>query len=137
VAEVRGAVRSEAEASPLHASCGWYREWLAGIEEDGMLTKLVKAGEQARFGQTVRVLEYLGSRSGGPVLLPALAANVIGDTGERRDLWEAAGVVVDDLASRVVVLNISAEGHGLAGWLARHGSAFCSTSPCTSSLRSL
>jgi uncharacterized protein (TIGR02679 family) len=147
LAGVRGAVRSEAEASPLHASCGWYRDWLAGIEQDGMLTKLIKAGEQARFGQAIRVLEYLGSRSGGPVLLPAFAANVTGDTkalnhgtvlsmlvlralaiktgtgrpataGERRDLWEAAGVVVDDLASRVLVLNISAEGHGLAEWLA-------------------
>jgi uncharacterized protein (TIGR02679 family) len=81
------------------------------------------------------------------VLLPALAADVTGDTKalghgtvlstlvlralaiktglgrprgaeERRGLWEAADVVVDDLASRVLVLNMPAEGPGLAEWLA-------------------
>jgi uncharacterized protein (TIGR02679 family) len=142
----RDAALRQAEASSLHACCGWYQNWLAEIAQDGTLTKLIKAGEQARFGQAVRVLEYLGRRSGGPVLLPALAADVTGDTkalnhgtvlstlvlralavktgvgrpgtaGERRDLWEADGVVVDDLASRVLVLNIRAEGHGLAEWL--------------------
>jgi uncharacterized protein (TIGR02679 family) len=147
LAEVREAVRREAEASSLHAPCGWYRDWLAEIARDGTLTKLIRAGEQARFGQAVRVLEYLDSRSGGPALLPALAADITGDTkalshgtvlstlvlralaiktgvgrpgtaGERRDLWEANGVVVDDLASRVLVLNIPAEGQGLAEWLA-------------------
>ena len=146
LAEVRDRALREAEASPLHASCGWYREWLAEIARDGTLTKLIKAGEQARFGQAVRVLDYLGRRYGGAVLIPALAADVMGDTkalnhgtvlstlvlralalktgagrpgtaGERRDLWEAEGVVVDDLASRVLVLNIPAEGHGLAEWL--------------------
>jgi uncharacterized protein (TIGR02679 family) len=147
LAGARDAALREAEASPLHASCGWYRDWLGDIARDGMLTRLIKAGEQARFGQAVRVLEYLDRRSGGPVLLPALAADVTGDTkalnhgtvlstlvlralaiktgvdrpgtaGERRDLWEADGVVVDDLASRVLVLNLAAEGHGLAEWLA-------------------
>jgi uncharacterized protein (TIGR02679 family) len=147
LAGVRAAALRAAEASSLHPSCGWYRDWLAEAARDGSLTKLVKAGEQARFGQAVRVLEYLHGRSGGPVLLPALAAEVAGDTkalnhgtalstlvlralaiktgtgrpgtaGDRRDLWEANGVVVDDLASRVLVLNIPAEGCGLAEWLA-------------------
>ena len=146
LAGVRSAALREAEASSLHASRGWYRDWLAEIARDGSLTKLIKAGEQARFGQAVRVLEYLDTRAGGPVLLPALAADVTGDTkalshgtalstlvlralaiktgagrpgtaGERRNLWEANGVVVDDLASRVLVLNIPAEGQGLAEWL--------------------
>lgn len=140
------AVRA-AQASPLHASCGWYRDWLAEIAQDGTLTRLIRTGEQARLGLAVRVLEYLVSRADAPVLLPALAADVTGDTkalgastvlstlvlralsirtgfvrpataGERRDLWEASGVVVDDLASRVLVLNIPAEGHGLGEWLA-------------------
>jgi uncharacterized protein (TIGR02679 family) len=102
------------------------------------------------------VLEYLAGRQDAPVLLPALAADVTGDTkalnhgtllstlvlralagqagmgrpgtaGERRELWEAGGVVVDDLASRVLVLNLPAEGAGLAEWLtgaARHGVPF-------------
>ena len=60
LAGVRDAALSGAEASSLHASCGWYRDWLAEIARDGSLTKLIKAGEQARFGQAVRVLEYLG-----------------------------------------------------------------------------
>lgn len=146
LAGARDAAIRVAEASPLHASCGWYRDWLAEIVRDGSLTKLVRVGEQARLGQAVRVLEYLTGRAGTPVLLPVLAADVIGDTkalnhgtvlstlilralaiksgtgrpgnaGERRDLWEAADVVVDDLASRVLLLNVPAEGRGLAEWL--------------------
>jgi uncharacterized protein (TIGR02679 family) len=147
LAGARDAVVRAAEASSLNAPCGWYRDWLAEITRDGSLTKLIRAGEQARLGQAVRVLEYLAGRAGLPVLLPALAADVTGDTkalnhgtvlstlvlralaiktgtgrpgtaGERRDLWEASDVVVDDLASRVLVLNMPAEGHGLAEWLA-------------------
>jgi uncharacterized protein (TIGR02679 family) len=147
LAGARDAATRAAQASPLHASCGWYREWLAEIGRDGSLTKLIRQGEQALLGQAVRVLEYLAARSGAPVLLPALAADVTGDTKalspgtvlstlvlralaiksgtgrpgtaeERRDLWEAGDVVIDDLASRVLVLNLPAEGCGLAQWLA-------------------
>jgi uncharacterized protein (TIGR02679 family) len=35
----------------------------------------------------------------------------------RRTLWEAAGVIVDDLASQVLVLNVPASGSPLGGWL--------------------
>jgi len=38
-------------------------------------------------------------------------------TEERRDLWDRSGVIVDDLASRVLVLNLPAEGDGLGEWL--------------------
>src|SRR5262249_3215437 len=128
------------------SACGWYREWLAEVGQDGTLTKLINTGEQARLGHAVRVLEYLAGRQDAPVLLPTLAADVTGDTKalnhgtllstlvlralavktgtgrpgtarERRDLWEASDVVVDDLASRVLVLNLPAEGAGLAEWL--------------------
>jgi uncharacterized protein (TIGR02679 family) len=140
-----GLIRA-AEASSLHTSCAWYRDWLAENLRDGSLTKLINQGEQARLGQAIRVLEYLAGRAGAPILLPALAADVTGDTkalgpgtvlstlvlralaiktatrrpgtaGERRDLWEANDVIVDDLASRVLVLNLTAEGHGLGEWL--------------------
>jgi uncharacterized protein (TIGR02679 family) len=50
-----------------------------------------------------------------------------GTARERRNLWEAGDVVFDDLASRGLVLNLSAEGTGLAEWLAgaaRHGVPF-------------
>jgi uncharacterized protein (TIGR02679 family) len=36
---------------------------------------------------------------------------------ERRDLWDRSGVIVDDLASRVLVLNLAADGDGLGEWL--------------------
>jgi uncharacterized protein (TIGR02679 family) len=105
----------------------------------------------------VHVLEYLAGRPAGfPIALPALAAQITGDTkalnpgttlttlvlralalregvprpgsaAERRDLWDSAGVVVDDLASRVLVLNLPASGEGLGEWLAgaaRYGTPF-------------
>jgi uncharacterized protein (TIGR02679 family) len=159
LAGARDASIRAAEASSLHASCGWYRDWLEEIVRDGSLTRLIGQGQQALLGQAVRVLEDLARRAGAPVLLPALAADVTGDTKalshgtvlstlvlralavktgtgrpgtaeERRDLWEASDVVVDDLASRVLVLNVPAEGRGLAEWLvgaARLGVPFYAT----------
>jgi uncharacterized protein (TIGR02679 family) len=156
LAGARDAAIQAAQTSSLFLSCAWYRDWLAELGRDGTLTKLINTGEQARLGQAVRVLEYLAGRQNTPVLLPALAADVTGDTkalnhgtllstlvlralavktgmgrpmtaGERRELWEAGDVVVDDLASRVLVLNLLAEGVGLAEWLAgaaRHGIPF-------------
>jgi uncharacterized protein (TIGR02679 family) len=148
LAAARTAAVRAAEASPLHAPCGWYRDWLAEITADGSLTKLVNQSGQAQLVQAVRLLERLAKRSGGgPVLLPALAADITGDTKalnrgtvlstlvlralairagagrpetaeDRRELWEANGVVVDDLASRVLVLNVAAQGRGLGEWLA-------------------
>jgi uncharacterized protein (TIGR02679 family) len=148
LAAARAAAVRAAQAAPLFASCGWYRDWLAEITADGSLTKLVNQGGQARLAQAVCLLEHLAGRAGGaPVLLPALAADITGDTKalnrgtvlstlvlralairagvgrpetaeDRRDLWEASGVVVDDLASRVLVLNLPAQGRGLGEWLA-------------------
>jgi uncharacterized protein (TIGR02679 family) len=48
-------------------------------------------------------------------------------TEERRDLWDRNGVIVDDLASRVLVLNLPADGDGLGEWLTsakEHGTPF-------------
>jgi uncharacterized protein (TIGR02679 family) len=91
-----------------------------------------------------------------PVALPALAAGITGDTkalnhgttlatlvmralalregvarptsaAQRRELWDLSDVIVDDLASRVLVLNLAARGDGLAEWLtgaARYGTPF-------------
>jgi uncharacterized protein (TIGR02679 family) len=146
LAAARETAIREARASSLHASCGWYRDWLAEIAADGSLTKLINQAEQERLAQAVRVLEHLAGRAGAPVLLPALAAEITGDTKalnhgtvlstlvlralarkggvsrpgaaqDRRDLWEASDVVVDDLASRVLVLNVRAAGTGLGEWL--------------------
>jgi uncharacterized protein (TIGR02679 family) len=38
-------------------------------------------------------------------------------TEERCDLWDRSGVIVDDLASQVLVLNLPAAGAGLGEWL--------------------
>jgi uncharacterized protein (TIGR02679 family) len=146
LAAARETAIGAAQTSSLQVSCGWYRSWLAEVVRDGSLTKLINQGEQARLAQAVRVLEHLAGRAGPPVLLPALAAAVTGDTKalnhgtvlstlvlralaiktgvsrpetaeDRRDLWEASDVVVDDLASRVLVLNVPAQGRGLGEWL--------------------
>lgn len=50
-----------------------------------------------------------------------------GGAEERRALWEACDVVPDDLASRVLALNLPAYGEGLGEWLtgaARHATPF-------------
>lgn len=76
-----------------------------------VLRALVLRAGSGRFGQ--------GGPGGG---LPPL------NTAEaRRELWDASGVVVDDLASRVLVLNLPAAGDGLGEWLtgaARRGVPF-------------
>jgi uncharacterized protein (TIGR02679 family) len=140
----RDATVRSAEESSLHA-LDWHQAWLAEIARDGTLTRLVNAGEAERVGQAVRVLEALAGRA-GPVQLAELAAAVTGDTKalnhgtalatlvlralalrtgtgraetteQRRELWDSCGVIVDDLASRVLVLNLPADGAGLGEWL--------------------
>jgi uncharacterized protein (TIGR02679 family) len=65
------------------------------------------------------------------LVLRALAFRLGADrpktTEERRDLWDRSGVIVDDLASRVLVLNLAAGGDGLGEWLTSakaHGTPF-------------
>jgi uncharacterized protein (TIGR02679 family) len=143
--ESAAALRS-AEKSPMHSLREWFREWVSVVTWDGTMTRLVNVGEQRRVGQAVRVLEVLEARAGVPVQLAELAAEVTGDTKalnhgttlstlvmralalragvhkpltteERRELWDSSGVVVDDLASRVLVLNLPSDGKGLGEWL--------------------
>jgi len=158
LAAARAELASLAGASQLCVSCEWYREWLAVLRSDGTLTKLASLGDAEVVDQAVRAMEFLAGRTAGtgavsgvqpggvPIALPALAAQITGDTkalnhgtalstlvlralalqagaprpgsaAERRELWDRAGVLVDDLASRVLVLNVPAEGRGLAEWL--------------------
>jgi uncharacterized protein (TIGR02679 family) len=144
VAAGRDTTVRSAEESFLRSN-EWFGEWLADAARDGTLTKLVNSGEERRVGQAVRVLEALDGRS-SPVQLAELAAEVTGDTKalnhgtvlstlvlralavqsgvarpaateQRRELWDSCGVIVDDLASRVLVLNVPAAGSGLGEWL--------------------
>ena len=116
------------------AGHGWYGQWLADPSRDGTLTKLVNTGDERRFAQAVRALEALDRRA-ATRQLAELAATVTGDTHaldhgttlatlvlralalrtgvprpasteDRRELWDASGVIVDDLASRVLVLGL-------------------------------
>jgi uncharacterized protein (TIGR02679 family) len=156
-AAARDAAIRSAESSPLYGSAPWYRSWLAGVTSGGLLTKLINQGEAGRLRQAVQVLEFLENRPADakPIMIPALAAGVTHDTKalnggtlgnlvlwalatrlgvarpktaeERRDLWDRFDVIVDDLASRVLVLNLPCEGEGLGEWLsgaARYGTPF-------------
>jgi uncharacterized protein (TIGR02679 family) len=157
LAAARADLIAQVEGSPLYETSTWYRDWLGELRRDGTLTRL--ATQAGIVQQAVRVLECLTGRVAdvtAPIALPALAAQVTGDTkalnhgtalatvvlralalqagtprpasaAERRELWDRAGVLVDDLASRVLVLNVAAEGDGLGEWLtdaARYGTPF-------------
>ena len=67
----------------------------------------------------------------GTLVLRALAFRLGAErpktTEERRDLWDRNGIIVDDLASRVLVLNLAAGGGPLGEWLTSakaHGTPF-------------
>jgi uncharacterized protein (TIGR02679 family) len=144
LADGREAAVRSAEDSFLNDR-DWYQAWLTEITADGTLTRLVNAAEAHRIGHAVRVLEAVERRT-EPAQLAELAAATTGDTKalnhgttlatlvlralairasvakpatteQRRDLWDAHGVIVDDLASRVLVLNLAAGGDGLGEWL--------------------
>ncbi len=134
-----------ARSSPL-VGLAWYAAWLEEITRDGTVTRLIRQGYGAVFGQAVAVLERI---PGGPepagLLLADLAAAAAGDPAALRQgqlpalvlralalregvpapdgpdaalaLWNAAGVVSDDLASQVLVLNVRAGGEPLGRWL--------------------
>lgn len=144
-----------AASSPLAESAPWYRDWLAYLQK-GTLTRLLTRGEEHRLAQAVTVIELLEAGLADPLTLPELADRVAGDTKvldngallaklvlraltirlgrdmpvsaeQHRGLWDAFGVASDDLASRVLLLNLPADGDGLGEWLrgaARHGTPF-------------
>lgn len=119
----------------------WVEAWLSDLGR-GMLTRLHTRGELELLSTAARVLSDLPADG---IPLPALASYITGDTkalgsttlaglvlrgiaqrlgepvpsstAERRALWEASGVVPDDLASQVLVLNLAPTGSALAGWL--------------------
>ncbi len=124
----------------------WYREWVDVIRRDGTATKLIKQGHADLLGQAAVVLEHLptDAEPSDPVL-SSLAAEVTDDERALTDgplaglvlralairegvqppvgreaaqaLWSAAGMVADDLASQVLVLNVRAGGQPVGRWL--------------------
>ncbi|MGO8956139.1 MAG: TIGR02679 family protein [Streptosporangiaceae bacterium] len=140
-----GDALTEVRASRLSRHA-WYRDWLDAISRDGTVTRLIRQGQAHVIGQAVAVLELLpiGSEAGTAVLatlaagatgndralsegplaqlvLRALAtregvAAPVGREAEQA-LWSAAGVVADDLASQVLVLNLRSGGEPVGRWL--------------------
>lgn len=137
----RDAIMSLALAS-RHASTAWYAEWLDGMRRDGTLTRIVRSG--LSFVDVVRVLGALPAAD-EPIAVfaervlhdtKALVDGVLrglvlravaswqdwpapANTEQERALWESVGVVPDDLASQVLVLNVPASGGLVGSWLAQ------------------
>ncbi|MFC9251199.1 TIGR02679 family protein [Amycolatopsis thailandensis] len=126
-----------------HADEPWFSEWMAGLATDGTATRLVRRGDGHLLGWAGEVLNRLPTES---TPLPVLAEWATGNTkalagtplaslvlralavrddvptpvtrADQRARWEAAGVIVDDLASQVLVLNLrTRDDHVVAGWL--------------------
>lgn len=124
----------------------WYAAWLEEIGRDGTATRLIRQGHSRALAQAPAVLERLpGGPDPAGILLASLAEIATGDARAldpgplaslvlralalREDLpapaghdaelalWTAAGVVTDDLASQVLVLNVRAGGEPLGRWL--------------------
>lgn len=139
MARARDTALDRAAASAL-AGTPWFDQWLSSIGTDGTLTRLLRSG--GGLGPVLRVLEALPVADEP---MPVFAERVLGDTkalaeptlrtlvvralaawqqwevptnAEReRELWESVGVVRDDLASQVLVLNMPARGGVVGSWL--------------------
>jgi uncharacterized protein (TIGR02679 family) len=132
----------DAMTSIRHKPEEWYKHWRGELATDGTATRLVRRGEPHLLAQAAAVLDALPATG---IPLPMLAEKVTGDpkalsggtlaqlvlralalreqcappetAEQRRALWDTVGVVVDDLASQVLVLNLLAAGDGLGEWL--------------------
>ncbi|MFI5955658.1 TIGR02679 domain-containing protein [Cryptosporangium sp. NPDC051539] len=123
-----------------HATQPWFEAWLDGMRRDGTLTRIVRGG--LPFPNVLAVLEALPAAdepmpvfaerilfdtkalADGPVRALVLRALAVwhglpspNGAEQERALWELAGVVPDDLASQVLVLNLPATGGLLGEWL--------------------
>ncbi|GAA0414321.1 hypothetical protein Acor_09860 [Acrocarpospora corrugata] len=139
----------------MSAGEDWFAAWLSAMTEDGTLTRLIRRGDSHLIRQATAVLDQLPARF---VPLPVLAESATGDTKAltpgsplatlvlralalrsgspgvpsgrtgQRALWESAGVIVDDLASQVLLLNVRTRGDNVVSrWLndaARSGIPF-------------
>lgn len=148
-AEVRDAELARREAALAaalpcrHAGAAWFDAWVDWLDTEGVLTRLVRRGDDNMIRSAVAVLGLLPADglplpvvaergtgdtkalSGTPLaglVLKALALRA-GQTVPRgreaeRDIWETAGVILDDLSSHVLVLGLTASSDGpLGSWL--------------------
>ncbi|GGN99306.1 hypothetical protein GCM10010112_93000 [Actinoplanes lobatus] len=141
----RGTVLAQATSS-RHAGQPWFDRWLDTLRRDGTLTRITRSG--LPFPQVLAVLDALPAATEP---MPVFAERVLGDTKaladgplrgliqralaawhevpaptgaeQERAVWELAGVVPDDLASQVLVLNLPASGGLLGDWLSSAAAA--------------
>lgn len=134
---------AEAEAHPALAAWPALRAWFADLRTSGLLRRLAPDREEQVLEQALAVLLFL-SRPPDGIRLPVLANAVLGtshglDPGrpvttlvlrglaavadrppprgsaERRDLWDRAGVIENDLSCDVLVLGLAPVEGGLIG----------------------
>jgi len=131
-----------------HAADEWFQLWLADLRRDGTLTRLIRSGRDLE--PAVRVLDALPADDEP---MPILAERLLGDTKaltdstlrkllvraitrwldtepprnaeDERDLWETVGVIPDDMASQVLVLNLPASGGPVGDWLTQAAQIGC------------
>lgn len=142
----REALLRAAMASPLHASAEWYRDWLANARARLTRLVTKGNGRLLTQAVATLELIAARTPGAAPLSLATLAVTTTGDTKalgndtalsglvldalavragvdravdaeDRRALWEAVDVLPDDVSSRVLVLNLPAEGAGLGEWL--------------------
>lgn len=145
LAEAREAMLALAAAS-RYAGRPWFEEWIGSLRRDGTLTRL--ASNDLPFSRVLTALDALPVIAEP---MPVFAERVLGDTKalaegpmrglvlralaawhqvkppagaeQERALWEMAGLVPDDLASQVLVLNLPATGGFLGDWLSSAANA--------------
>jgi uncharacterized protein (TIGR02679 family) len=133
-------------ATSRHTGEPWFDNWLGSLQRDGTLTRIARGG--LPFSHVLAVLDALPAEAEP---MPVFAERVLGDTKaladgpvrglilralaarhgtavpegaeHERALWELAGVVPDDLASQVLVLNVPAAGGLLGDWLSAAATA--------------
>lgn len=130
-----------------HGAEPWFQKFLEQLGNDGTITRLVRRGDTDQLGwacEVLALLPHLGARA--PISVPVLAERATGNTKAlsgtpiatlvlrglaasvgapapttaeaRRSLWESAGVILDDLASQVLVVGLRPqEHHVVADWL--------------------
>jgi uncharacterized protein (TIGR02679 family) len=143
----RDAMLAQARTAKHHDD-EWFQRWLIDLQRDGTTTRLIRAGRDLE--PAIRVLNALPADDEP---LPVFAERLLGDTKaltdpalrtmlnraialwraidlpangeEERQLWESVGVIPDDLASQVLVLNLPAGGGPVGTWLTQAAQIGC------------
>ncbi len=114
---------NEAERKAIIRLTGHYRPPVAGR----IAVRLADLDEAARDATGLTLRDLLAQLDGPP-------GRHLGDQSGRRSVADSADIAADDLASRVLVLNLAAGGSGLGEWLT--GAAQFGT-PCYVTLHQL